>query len=259
MNILDQILETKRREVAALKAQLPFGELYARAKAHTRPVRSFSGALSTSPSGIIAEFKRRSPSKGFINREARPEEIVPGYETAGAAAVSVLTDRDYFAGSLDDLRRARAGAQLPLLRKDFVIDAYQIAEARLAEADAVLLIAAALTPAQTSSLASFAHELDLEVLLEIHREQELGHLCDAVDVVGVNNRDLTTFVTDIRVSLALAPFIPDRFVRISESGLSSPEAVRALREAGFSGFLMGENFMKRPDPAAALREFIEAL
>lgn len=171
----------------------------------------------------------------------------------------MLTDRDYFAGSLGDLRRARAGAQLPLLRKDFVIDAYQIAEARLAGADAVLLIAAALTPAQTSALASFAHELGLEVLLEIHQEKELGHLCDAVDVVGVNNRDLTTFVTDIRVSLALASSIPERFVRISESGLSSPETVRALREAGFGGFLMGENFMKRPDPAAALREFIEAL
>jgi indole-3-glycerol phosphate synthase len=258
MNILDKILETKRAEVAAAKQDRPFDDILAEAQSIARPVISFSGALTASPTGIIAEFKRRSPSKGFINGGASPERVVAGYAAAGAAAVSVLTDRDYFAGSLDDLRAARRVApDVPLLRKDFMVDEYQICEARTCGADAVLLIAAALTPAECARLAAFAASLGLEVLLELHSESELGHICEGVTVVGINNRDLGSFVTDTAVSERLAERLPAGVVRISESGISSPETVRSLRRKGFRGFLMGENFMKQADPAAALSNFLK--
>jgi indole-3-glycerol phosphate synthase len=259
MNILDRIIATKRQEVAAATQNRPFEAIEAEARAVVRPVRSFSEALRSSESGIIAEFKRRSPSKGFFQAEADVRTIVAGYADNGASAISVLTDRDYFAGTLDDLRQAREMTDKPLLRKDFVIDPYQIAEARIAGADAILLIAAALTPESVRELARYAHSLELEVLLEIHNEEELGHIDEQVDVVGINNRNLADFVTDTAVSERLAASIPDRFVKISESGISSPETVRRLRKAGFRGFLMGENFMKTADPAEALREFIQEL
>jgi indole-3-glycerol phosphate synthase len=260
MNILDRILETKRAEVAAAKSVRGFDEMHAAALAVERPVISFSGALAVSSTGIVAEFKRRSPSKGFINEHASPQSVAAGYAAAGAAAVSVLTDKDFFAGSLDDLRAARqAAAHTPLLRKDFIVDEYQICEARLAGADAVLLIAAALTTDRCARLAAFAASLGLEVLLELHNETELGHICEGVSVVGINNRNLGTFATDTAVSERLAQLLPTDLVRISESGISSPETVRRLRAQGFRGFLMGENFMRRSDPAAALSDFIKAL
>ncbi|MDR0509506.1 MAG: indole-3-glycerol phosphate synthase TrpC [Rikenellaceae bacterium] len=276
MNILDTILETKRLEVAGLS----FAELRRRAEEVERPTVPFAGAVARSmaPSSgtvagthnipaaapqntpsIIAEFKRRSPSKGFINENVDPATAIRGYAAAGAAAISVLTDRDYFGGSLNDLVAARAVTAKPLLRKDFVIDPVQICEACIAGADAVLLIAAALAPTQCAELAEFAHSLQLEVLLEIHDETELGHLNPFVDAVGVNNRDLTTFVTDTAVSLRLIELLPAGPARISESGISEPETVRRLHRAGFDGFLMGENFMKRPDPAAALQQFVSEL
>ena len=246
MNILEQIIATKRREITSAQAVKSMARIEAEASVLTRQAVSFRKALLASPTGIIAEFKRKSPSKGFIKQEADTAGITTSYERAGAAAVSVLTDRDYFAGCLDDLIPARKNLSIPILRKDFIIDPYQICEARIAGADVVLLIAAALTPANVRSLAGYAHSLGLEVLLEIHNEQELGHLCDEVDVAGINNRDLSGR-------------IPERFVKISESGLSDPRTVRQLRSAGFQGFLMGENFMKQPDPGAALHDFIEKL
>lgn len=259
MNILEQIIATKRREITSAQAVKSMARIEAEASVLTRQAVSFRKALLASPTGIIAEFKRKSPSKGFIKQEADTAGITASYERAGAAAVSVLTDRDYFAGCLDDLIPARKNLSIPILRKDFIIDPYQICEARIAGADVVLLIAAALTSANVRSLAGYAHSLGLEVLLEIHNEQELGHLCDEVDVAGINNRDLSSFRTDPARSFELGGRIPERFVKISESGLSDPRIVRQLRSAGFQGFLMGENFMKQPDPGAALHDFIEKL
>ncbi len=256
MNILDKILDTKHREVAAAKAARPLGEIEEQAQAVTPPRVSFSGAITATPGGIIAEFKRRSPSRGDINCGASLEQVVGGYEKAGAVAVSVLTDGDYFGGQLADLELARTEVSLPLLRKDFIIDPYQICEARIAGADAVLLIASALTAPRTRELARYARDLSLEVLLEVHGEEELGHICDEVNVVGVNNRNLVTFVTDTAVSERLADLLPADRVLVSESGISDPETVRRLAGCGYRGFLMGENFMKQGDPARALAEFL---
>lgn len=259
MNILERIIETKRSEIAAAKAAKPFDVIYAEAKAVDRPRLSFKNSIAAIPGGIIAEFKRRSPSKGDINPNASLEKVVTGYAAAGAAAISVLTDSEYFGGSLDDLHAARRVAGIPLLRKDFIIDPYQICEARLAGADAILLIAAALTPAEVAVLAVLARSLGLEVLLELHGEHELGHVCVDVDVVGINNRDLTTFITDTAVSVRMAGLLPPDKLLISESGISDPATVRELAGHGYKGFLMGENFMKWGDPAGALEEFLSQI
>ncbi|MDR1593260.1 MAG: indole-3-glycerol phosphate synthase TrpC, partial [Prevotellaceae bacterium] len=205
MNILNKILDTKRVELDRNSKIRRFDDIFEEAKSVTRPALSFVKALRESDNHIIAEFKRRSPSKGFFNAGAKVETIVGGYSAVGAAAISVLTDSDYFGGSLDDLVAARKVSALPLLRKDFIIDEYQICEARIADADVVLLIAAAMTPDRCEKLAEFARSLGLEVLLEIHNEQELTHINSFVNAVGVNNRDLTTFVTDVAVSHRLAP------------------------------------------------------
>ena len=257
MDILEQILATKRQELSFTKT------------------RSLKKALTASPTGIIAEFKRKSPSKGWIHADARPEEVVPAYAAAGAAALSILTDESYFGGSLDFIRRVRPLVDIPILRKDFIIDPFQLAEARLAGADAVLLIAACLSRGDCAALLAEAHRLGLEVLLEIHSREELDYITPEVDVVGVNNRHLGSFVTDVQTSFELAPLLlrrtesgaeempghvgQDGKVFISESGLSEPETVRALRGAGFRGFLMGETFMRQPDPGDALATFIQAL
>jgi len=259
MNILETILATKKNEVAKAKKVLPMEEIRALAQEVKRPKLSMRTALENSPTGIIAEFKRKSPSKGFIKQGANAVEIAGGYAHNGAAGISVLTDGEYFGGSIKDLIAARAVASVPLLRKDFVIDPYQICQARIAGADCILLIAAALDPETTAKLAEFAHTLNLEVLLEVHNREELAHFNDAVDIVGVNNRNLATFATDVAVSEELAAYIPGSAVKISESGISSSDTVRALREKGFRGFLMGENFMKEADPAAALATFISQL
>ena len=250
MDILETIIATKREELAGA----------------TEKKRSLRQALAASPSGIIAEFKRKSPSKGWIHADAVPEQVVPAYAAAGAAALSVLTDESYFGGSLDFIRRVRPLVDIPILRKDFIIDPFQLAEAKLAGADAVLLIAACLSRTDCAALLAEAHRLGLEVLLEIHSPEELDYITPDVDVVGVNNRHLGTFVTDVQTSLDLAPLLAQRTpthatgpVFVSESGISDPATVRALREAGFRGFLMGENFMKQPDPGAALGAFIQAL
>jgi indole-3-glycerol phosphate synthase len=261
MNILKKILATKREELSAGKSRRSFDELFDGARAVERPPVSFSAALATSETGIIAEFKRRSPSKGFFDAAADAYAVVGGYASRGAAAVSVLTDAEYFGGSLADLVAARqAAANVPLLRKDFIIDPYQICEARIAGADFVLLIAAAMdSRGQCEDLAGFARSLGLETLLEIHGEPELDFVNGAIDAVGVNNRDLTTFVTDVAVSERLCPLLPSGLVKVSESGISSPDTVMALRAAGFDGFLMGENFMRTGDPVTAFADFANRL
>lgn len=259
MNILDRILATKRIEIDTNIKVRVFEDIFEEAKSIRRSVRSFSESLKNSDNHIIAEFKRRSPSKGFFNANADVESIAGGYSAAGAAAISVLTDHDYFGGSLSDLAAAWKVAATPLLRKDFIINPYQICEARIAGADVILLIAAAMTPEQCGKLAEFARSLSLEVLLEIHNEQELTHLNSFVNVVGVNNRDLTSFVTDVSVSYRLSPMIPQDFLKISESGISSPSTVKNLLDSGFQGFLMGENFMKTPEPVRTLENFIKTV
>ena len=252
MDILQQIIETKRQELAAVMA----------------PKRSLKQALAASKTGIIAEFKRKSPSKGWIHADVQPEDVVPVYAANGAAALSILTDGQYFGGSLDFIRRVRPLVDIPILRKDFIIDPVQLYQAAEAGADAVLLIAACLSREACAALTAEAHRLGLEVLLEIHSADELDYITPEVDVVGVNNRHLGSFVTDVKTSFELAPALMetrrsepanDGKVFISESGISQPETVRQLREAGFRGFLMGETFMKEPDPGAALATFIHAL
>ena len=216
-------------------------------------------SLDNSATGIIAEFKRKSPSKGWIKADGRPDIIPAAYAQAGAAAVSILTDEQYFGGRPDFVRTARPGVPCPILRKDFIIDEYQLFQAREIGADAVLLIAADLTKAECRQLAHTAHELQLETLLEIHTEAELEYVGDNIDMVGVNNRNLGTFHTDVQNSYRLASMLPRDYLLVSESGISSPDTVCQLRQAGFRGFLIGETFMKTPDPAKALAAFINSI
>lgn len=220
---------------------------------------SLPEALLNSSTGIIAEFKRKSPSLGWIKPDLQPEDVVPGYASAGATALSILTDEPYFGGSLDFVERMRPVVDIPILRKDFIIDDYQVFEAKQIGADVILLIAACLDKKQCRALAARARELDMDVLLEVHNESELEYLCDGVTVVGVNNRDLHVFKTDINTSVHLAQLIPDEYVKISESGLKTVDDLKMLRSVGYRGFLMGERFMKQESPAAALEQFINQL
>jgi indole-3-glycerol phosphate synthase len=257
-DILADIVANKRIEVESQKRAVPLEELKSRV-AGLPKVRSFKEALATSSTGIISEFKRRSPSKGWIAEGAQPEQVVPSYQAAGATALSILTDTNYFGGSMDDVIRVRQLTTLPILRKDFVVDEYQLYQAKLIGADAALLIAADLAKSECDHLTGVAHELGLEVLLEIHSESELEYITPETDVVGVNNRNLGSFHTDVANSFRLAELLPKDKVKVSESGLSKPETVKQLREAGFRGFLMGEAFMKTGAPGDALSEFINAL
>ncbi|MBK5720424.1 indole-3-glycerol phosphate synthase TrpC [Dysgonomonas sp. Marseille-P4677] len=254
-NILDKIIANKREEVQREKAILSLSLLEEKITDINNKY-SFKEVLVNSPTGIIAEFKRRSPSRDWIFKDAKVEDVIPLYSKNGASAISVLTDIDFFGGTLVDLELARNLTTIPLLRKDFMVDEYQLYQAKLAGANAILLIASALSIQETKLLAAKAKELGLDVLLEIHNEQELGHINDNVDVVGVNNRNLGSFVTDVQISFDLADKIPDEFVKISESGISQPQTVIELQQAGYKGFLMGENFMKTPNPGKSLEEFI---
>ena len=242
-DILQQIIATKHEEIERLCAKKP----------------SLREALLQSETGIIAEFKRRSPSKGWIKEEGRADVIPLAYQQNGAAALSILTDEHYFGGSDDFIRLARqSGVTLPILYKNFVIDEAQLYAAAFCGASAVLLIAACLTKVQCKSLMDKAHTLGLEVLLEMHSESELEYADLQPDLCGINNRNLGSFVTDVENSFRLAELLPKDAVKVSESGISDPATVRALRSSGFRGFLIGENFMKTPDPGLALREFISA-
>ena len=256
--ILDEILADKRKELSVTKASVKIDDLVKR-EYFSRETLSFKDSLASSASGIISEFKRKSPSKGWIFPDADPVAVTKGYSDNGASAISILTNDKYFGGCPDFLLKARPNVKCPILRKEFIVDEFQVYEAKAIGADAILLIAAALTKAELKSLAAKAHELSLQVLMEVHTEEELDAVNENVDVIGVNNRDLKTFVTDVENSMRLADKIPAEFVKISESGISDPATVRSLREIGYRGFLMGENFMKTQDPAAALKSFISAI
>lgn len=257
-DILSEIIANKRFEVDLQKQTISIDQLQD-SITEVSPVRSMKQALASSPSGIIAEFKRRSPSKGWIHQEARPEEIVPAYAAAGASALSILTDEKFFGGNLKDIRAARPLVQIPILRKDFIIDEYQLYQAKIVGADAILLIAAALEQQKCNELAIQAHELGLEVLLEIHSTDELPYINKEIDMVGINNRNLGTFFTDVENSFRLAGQLPQDTVLVSESGISDPDTVKRLRNAGFKGFLIGETFMKTPQPGDTLRDFLQAI
>jgi len=215
--------------------------------------------LKDNASGIIAEFKRKSPSKNWINQNAIATDIVPGYEKAGASGSSILTDTLFFGGRIQDVVDAGKIISLPILRKDFIIDEYQIIEADKMGADVILLIAACLTPQRVSELAKTAKEKDLEVLLEIHNEQELEHICDNITLIGVNNRNLHTFETSLETSVSLSNHIPKEFIMISESGIANANDIKYLRNYGFKGFLIGESFMRTDDPKIACKTFIDDL
>lgn len=260
MNILDQILEHKRKEVDERKSLYPVRLLEQSIYFQTQPVSMRKYIQREDKSGIIAEIKRMSPSKGVINAHVSVERTSIGYMQAGASAISVLTDKKFFGGSNDDLTTARKFNFCPILRKDFTIDEYQIIEAKSIGADVILLIAAALESSQMKSFASVAHSLGLEVLLEVHNKEELERSLDAgADLIGVNNRDLKTFNLSIEVSKSLASMIPKEVVKVSESGIESPDTIVELREYGYEGFLMGQNFMQHSVPEKACKEFIDEL
>lgn len=258
-DILQEIVATKRAEVDRRKRKTDLQALYRQAETPRATRHSLQEALRSSSTGIISEFKRRSPSKGWINREADVQSVVRAYQQAGATALSVLTDTPYFGGTDDDLRAARQACSLPILRKDFMIDEFQLVESRVLGADAVLLIAAALTREQCRRFAEIAHQLELEVLLEIHDQSELDYYSEYVDVLGVNNRNLGSFHTDVANSFRLIEQMPQEATPISESGISNPDTVKELRAIGFKGFLIGENFMKTEAPGDSLKSFINAL
>lgn len=258
MTILEQIVADKRLEVAARKMAVPMEHLKSLCIG-LKPGKSLKLALIDSPTGIISEFKRKSPSKGFIHPGAEVVPVVQAFQAAGCSGVSVLTDYDYFGGTISDLKSARAALTCPILRKDFMIDPYQLYESKILGADAILLIAACLTMEEAYDLGELAHELGLEVLLEVHNEEELDYISRFTDMVGVNNRNLKTFETNVQISFDLVSKIPPNMVRISESGISDASTVKALREVGYSGFLMGENFMKNEQPGVALASFINEL
>ena len=259
MNILDKIILDKKREVVLKKSIIPVSQLES-SVFFERQTISLSQKLKTSSTGIIAEHKRRSPSKSVINHNFTVEEVVKGYENAGACGISVLTDGKYFGGSLDDLLLARASVNIPLLRKEFIVDEYQILEAKSFGADLILLIAAVLTREEIKTLSEFAKKLGLEVLLEVHNQEELEKsIMPTLDMIGVNNRNLKTFEVSLDFSKQLAAQIPNDFVKVSESGISSIEAIAELRPYGYNGFLIGENFMKTDDAGQAAKEFINKL
>ncbi len=259
MNILDNIVATKKIEVEQKKKLVSVEDLESFPHFHSNCNSLVSELLNETSTGIIAEFKRKSPSKGVINDTVEIGPVVEAYDTYGASGISILTDENYFGGSVDDIIYARNIVRVPILRKDFTIDEYQIVEAKAIGASVILLIAACLTIKQVKELALFAKRLSLEVLLEIHNEEELMHISNEVDIVGVNNRDLKTFTVDINRSLELSELIPQEKIRISESGISNVNSIITLRQAGFNGFLIGENFMKEPDPAIAFADFVNNL
>ncbi len=260
MTILDNIIAKKYIEVSEAKKQATTSDLDRMPLSTRTPLSLRESILDMGRNGIIAEYKRASPSKGIINDRVTVGDVVSGYQQAGVSAVSVLTDPDFFKGSLADLVAAREALQIPLLRKEFIIDEYQLVEAKAHGADIILLIAAVLTSLQVSTLASFAKSLGLSVLLEVHNRAELeSSMNDAVDAIGVNNRNLKDFSVSLDHSLELVERIPDQFIKVSESGISSPATIRQLREAGFQGFLIGENFMKTENPTQAIQEFVKEL
>lgn len=259
MNILDHIVKDKRKEVDLKKSIIPISQLQQSVLFQSETI-SLVKKLKTSHSGIIAEHKRRSPSKSVINQNLNVFDVAKGYEDAGVCGMSVLTDGKYFGGSLDDLVIARASCNLPLLRKEFIIDDYQIIEAKAYGADIILLIASILKTSEIKKFAELAKSLHLEVLLEVHNEDELQKsIMPNIDMIGVNNRNLKTFEVSIETSKKLSQLIPNEFIKVSESGISTIETIKDLKTYGFQGFLIGENFMKTQDAGKSATEFIKEL
>ncbi len=259
MNILDKIIADKHKELVLKKLVVPISQLEQSALFERQTV-SLAQKLTISKTGIIAEHKRRSPSKSVINQDLNVEDVAQGYEEAGISGMSVLTDGKYFGGSLDDLLYARAAVKMPLLRKEFIIDEYQLLEAKAHGADVILLIAAVLEREQIKKLSEFAKSIGLEVLLEVHNEEELQKsIMPSLDMLGVNNRNLKTFEVSTDISKELSEKIPEDFVKVSESGISSVEAIKDLQQYGYKGFLIGENFMKTNNPGKAAAEFVKEL
>ncbi|MBN2633816.1 MAG: indole-3-glycerol phosphate synthase TrpC [Bacteroidales bacterium] len=259
MNILEQIAVNSQKELAEIKKRVPLRDLE---KSHyfSRAGISLSeNILNPEKTGIIAEFKRRSPSSGIINSDARIEEVTIGYSSLGASGLSILTEKKYFGGDVNDLRIARKLNSVPILRKDFIIDDYQVIESKAIGADAILLIASLLTGSQILKMASLARSVGLQVVLEVHNEDELVKLNEFIDIAGVNNRNLRTFKVDTELSLKMAEKIPAGFVKISESGISSSDTINILKQAGYDGFLIGERFMHSGDPVKSFSGFIKTL
>lgn len=259
MSILDTIVVQKKIEVEAARERLSVKALAGSGYSARTAYSLREKLLAEHSSGIIAEFKRRSPSKGVIYDKADVVEVVKGYADAGVAGCSVLTDPEFFGGCADDLRKAREAVSIPLLRKDFMIDAYQFYEAKNWGADVVLLIAAILSPKQVREFTDIAHDLGLEVLLELHGEEEWKHMYQRVDMVGINNRNLKTFEVDVERSVRMAEELGKDVVKVAESGISDVAMLRLFRQHGFKGFLIGENFMKTANPALACRDFIQSV
>jgi len=259
MDILQKIVADKRHEVALKKELIPT-TLLEKIPFFEWKTTSLVKKLKQSHSGIIAEFKRKSPTKSIINNTASVDDVSIGYEMAGACGMSVLTDELYFGGMLDDLLTARQSCNLPLLRKEFIIDAYQIIEAKAFGSDAILLIAAILSKQEIEQFSELAKSLQLDVLLEVHNEDELHKsIMPSLDMIGVNNRNLKTFEVSLETSKALSQHIPNEFIKVSESGISSIEAIKELQTYGYQGFLIGENFMKTDNPGLSATEFIKEL
>ena len=259
MTILEKIIETKKIELEIVKKTISIEDLKKLPNFQKKSI-SLVNRLKNSSHGIIAEHKRRSPSKSIINESIDINQIIHGYNRADVCGISVLTDKEYFGGSLNDLRNARKLTNIPILRKEFIIDKYQLIEAKAYGADVILLIAACLNKHQIINLSAFAKEIGLEVLIEVHNENELEKcLLDTIDIIGVNNRNLKTFEVDINTSIKLSNIIPEKYLKISESGISNYDEIRKLRNYGFKGFLIGELFMKNNDPGKEVLDLIEKI
>jgi len=260
MTILDKIIAFKKKEIAKIKAEVPVKKLVESPSFKRQPISLKKSLLEVGSTGVIAEFKRQSPSKGIINDKATIADVTNGYLEANVAAQSILTDISFFGGTMADLMEARTINQIkPILRKDFIVDAFQIVEAKAIGADVILLIAACLTKEQLKNYGQLATDLGLEVLYEVHSQEDLDKIELSNKIIGINNRNLKTFEVDLEHSIVLANQIPDTCIKVSESGISDPRIITGLKEYGFQGFLIGENFMKTGDPGLASQEFISQI
>lgn len=261
MTILDKIIAFKKKEIAKIKAEVPIKKLVESPKFKRTPISLKKALLEIGSTGIIAEFKRQSPSKGIINDKVSVTDVTNGYLDANVAAQSILTDTSFFGGTIADLMEARIVNQIkPILRKDFVVDGFQIVEAKAIGADVILLIASCLTSQELKNYGNLATDLGLSVLYEVHTQEDLDKINDLDNkIIGINNRNLNTFQVDLEHSIKLANQIPDSCIKVSESGISDPKIITGLKEFGFQGFLIGENFMKEENPGEACQDFINQI
>jgi indole-3-glycerol phosphate synthase len=259
MTILEKIIENKKKELSILERLTPVKELEKSGYFKRQPYSLSTSIADKNKTGIVAEFKRKSPLKGIINALSLPGEVVSGYYREGASGVSILTDTQFFGGSVSDLMIVRDKSEFPILRKDFIVDEYQVIESKSIGADVILLIAAVLTGAEIFKFSELARSLGMEVLLEVHDQDELDKVNQYVNIIGVNNRNLKTFEVDIETSVVTAAKIPSGYCRISESGISSASSINILKSHGFEGFLMGERFMSSSDPIKAFSDFVDEL